>query len=97
MSPPVVGLLILLCLLVIWYCELVVPLGASTHIVIRGDSLQVRRGIVRSHVQSALTDILRQAGVTRGFICVNDQRRIVFSRNIPPAIRQHLRNVLANP
>ena len=96
MSPPFAGLLIVLSLLAIWYFELLVPLGTSTLIRIRGDSLLVARGSVRSHTQAALTDILRPAGVTHGFICFNERQRIVFSRNIPPAIRQHLRNVLAS-
>jgi len=96
MPPPLVGLLMLIGLLAIWYFELVVPLGATTHIRICGDSLRVLRGSVRSHVQTALTDILRSAGVTRGFICVTDKRRIVFSRNIPAEIRQQIRNLLAS-
>ena len=97
MSPAAVGLLLVLSLLAIWYFEWLVPLGASTLIRIRGDSLQVLRGSVRAPVRSDLSDILRRAGVTRGFICINHQRRIVFSRSIPDSIRQHLRNVLASP
>ena len=96
MTPSTAGLILVLGLLAVWYFELLVPLGAGTHIRIRGGALHVVRGIVRSHVQSALTDILRQAGVSNGFICINGQRRILFSRNIPLNIRQQLRNVLAN-
>ncbi|MCX6873853.1 MAG: DUF3634 family protein [Verrucomicrobia bacterium] len=96
MSPPLVGLLILLCLLAIWYFEWVPPLGAVTFIRIRSGSLHLVRGTVRAPVLSDLTDILRPAGVTTGFICINGERRIVFSRSIPAAIHQPLRNVLAS-
>ena len=97
MTPSFVGFLILTGLLAVWYFELLVPLGASVHIRVRGDSLRVVRGSVRAPVLADLTDMLRRAGVSRGFICINDRRRIVFSRNIPASIHQYLRNVLANP
>ena len=90
-------LLLLLSLLAIWHFELLVPLAAGTLIRIRGGSLRVVRGSLRAQVLADLTDMVRQAGVTRGFICINARRRIIFSRNLPASIHQHLRNVLANP
>jgi hypothetical protein len=99
MSRALAGtlLLLLLSLLAIWHFELLVPLAAGTLIRIRGGSLRVVRGSLRAQVLADLTDMVRQAGVTRGFICINARRRIIFSRNLPASIHQHLRNVLANP
>lgn len=96
MSPEFVGLLLLCCLLAVWYLEVLPPMGASLVIRIRRGSVSAVRGSVRSHVIADLTDILRQERITRGFIALNDNQRIVFSRNIPAHLQQSLRNVLVN-
>ena len=96
MSAELVGFLLLIALLAVWYLEVMPPVGASLVIRIRGASLRVVRGGVRSHVVTDLTDILRPARLTRGFIALNDNQRVIFSRNIPAELHQQLRNVLVN-
>jgi hypothetical protein len=51
---------------------------------------------MRSHAREHLTEILSDAQVSRGFIAITPANRIVFSRNIPAAVHQRLRNVLLN-
>lgn len=96
MRPEVVGLLVLLCLLALWYLEVFPPLGASLVIRIRGGRLVAATGSVRTQTLADLSEILRPAGITRGFLAIDDNRRILFSRNIPAHLHQQLRNVLAN-
>jgi len=96
MSPELVACLLLLALLAGWYLEVMPPVRASLVIRIRGESLRVVRGGVRSHVVADLTAILLPAGITRGFIALNDNQRVIFSRHIPAELHQQLRNVLVN-
>jgi len=49
------------------------------------------------HVMMAVADILHGAQVKTGFIAITSDPRATFSRNIPEAIRQQLRNVVLNP
>jgi hypothetical protein len=44
----------------------------------------------------AVADLLHQGGVQRGFIAITPERRVKFSRQIPPHLHQPLRNVLLN-
>jgi len=46
---------------------------------------------------NSLFDILQEAQVKSGFIAITSEARVKFSRNIPEAIHQQLRNVLLNP
>jgi len=96
MFPELVGLLVLLGLLAVWYLEFLPPLGASLVIRIRRDSVRVVRGSVRSTVLADLTEILRRERISRGYLALNDSQRIVFSLNIPAHLHQQLRNVLTN-
>lgn len=72
------------------------PPHASTVIKIAGEAVEVRRGHVQGQAREHVTEILREAGVTRGFIALTSQSRVVFSRSVPETIRQRLRNVLVN-
>lgn len=49
------------------------------------------------HVQLSALEVLHEAGVKTGFIAIIAEARIKFSRNIPLALHQRLRNVLLNP
>ena len=91
----VIGALVGLAFLAIWL-GYVPPLGTSTLIRIRNGVLVVRHGRVKARAQDHIADILREAGVTHGFIAITRQKRVTFSRRIPPIVHQNLRNVLLN-
>lgn len=67
---------------------------ARVLLVVRGGKVEVRRGMVGATTRQMVGDILRDAGVARGWITVSPGRRIRFSWNIPSGARQRLRNVL---
>jgi len=65
--------------------------------------LQVRKGVVRvargqltTHAREDVTEIMSNAGVSKGFIAVTHANHVKFSRHIPAPIHQQLRNVLLN-
>jgi hypothetical protein len=91
----VIGGLALAAFLAVWL-GFVPPPYAGTLIRIRGGLLNVRRGQLRSDAREHLREILQEAGVSHGFIAVTAGNRVAFSRQIPPAVRQRLRNVLLN-
>jgi hypothetical protein len=72
------------------------PPHAAILIRIRGGELHVSRGRVRAQTREFVLDILSQAAVTNGFIAVTPGNWVVFSRQIPRAVHQRLRNVLLN-
>ena len=84
--------------LIYWITQsgLVPPPNATTVIQIRTGELRVTRGRIPPHAREHVTDILADAKVTRGFIAMTRSRKVIFSRHIPQAIRQQLRNVLMN-
>ncbi len=96
MAPEWLGLIIIVAAILIWYLEIVPPLGASLVIRIRGGKAGTTRGRIPSRVLADLEEILREAGVERGYIAKNGDARIVFSRSIQESIRQALRNVMVN-
>lgn len=96
MAPEWLGVLIIVTLVLVWYFEIVPPLGATVVIRIRRGHPAAARGNVPSRVLTDLAGILREAGVDRGYIARNGDGRIVFSRSIPETIRQALRNVVVN-
>lgn len=49
------------------------------------------------HAQLSVLELLREAGVKSGFIAITVAARVKFSRQIPPALHQRLRNVVLNP
>ena len=82
-------------LLAVWL-GFVPPPYATTLIRIRDGELQVRRGRLQGLAREHISDILRDAGVSRGFIAITSANWVVFSRQIPRAIHQRLRNVILN-
>jgi hypothetical protein len=72
------------------------PPYATTLIKIRDGEIRVRRGRLQGLAREHISDILRDAGVSRGFIAITSANWIVFSRQIPGAVHQRLRNVLLN-
>jgi hypothetical protein len=96
MRPEFIGLLVLSSLIAIWWLEILPPLGAALVIRIRAGRLVAVAGSVRTQTLADLAEVLRPVGLTRGFLAINDRRRIIFSRNIPAPLHQQLRNILAN-
>jgi len=72
------------------------PPHATTLIHIRSGGLHVSRGRLQAHAKEHVSEILREAGVSRGFIAITAPSRVAFSRRIPSTVRQRLRNVLLN-
>jgi len=66
----------------------------ETYIAIDGGRLRLRRGWIPPEAINALADILRNAGITDGYITVTKDKRVVMSWHIPPALHQTIRNVL---
>ena len=68
--------------------------AGETYILIDGGTLRLRKGWVPPRVLSALTDLLREAGVSQGHITLSPDRRVSVSWHVPPALHQQIRNVL---
>jgi len=93
-------LLTAVALAVVWFFAFllgfIAPPNARLLIKIHDGRLQVTRGQLRAQPREFISEILREARVTTGFIAITFYRRAAFSRNIPGQIRQRLRNVLLN-
>jgi hypothetical protein len=68
--------------------------GGETYILIDDGTLRLRRGWISPRALSALTDVLRDAGVSQGHITLSPDRRVAVSWHVPPALHQQIRNVL---
>ena len=69
---------------------------AGTIVRFRAGKVSMKRGTLRSQVRDDLAEVLATAGVASGFICIGREGRVSFSRTIPAALHQRLRNVLLN-
>jgi hypothetical protein len=72
------------------------PPHAAILIRIRAGRAQLTKGRLRSDVVASVSHILEDARMSRGFIAITSQNRVMFSANVPPGVRQRLRNVLLN-
>ena len=88
------GLLTVASAFALVWLEVIPPPQARILIRIRNRALDARRGTVRSHARKC--EILRYGDVARGFIAVTGDSKVYFSRNIAPALRQRIRNVILN-
>ena len=95
MPTFIIGSQVGLALLAIWLGVGAQPY-ASTLIRIREGAVHVRRGRVQPYAKEHVVEILREAGVSKGFIAVTSENGVAFSRSIPSTVRQRLRNVLLN-
>ena len=84
-----------LAVLAVWL-RFIPPPHAVVLIRVRSGMVRIRRGKVKSHAKEQITDILQESHVKRGFIAVTCNDRVFFSRQIPSAAHQRLRNVLLN-
>lgn len=73
------------------------PTNARCLIRIRDGRVFVSGEALPHHATNSIADILRNAGVKKGFIALTPNKRIKFSYQIPKAIQQRLRNVMLNP
>jgi len=98
MNPPWILLLLVAVLVPLAVVLLgnLPPGDAATLIHIRAGSIHVSCGKVTSLAKDQIGDVLSGAKVTTGFIAINAQKRVTFSRSIPGEIHQRLRNVLLN-
>ena len=85
----------LLAFAAVWF-GFVPPPHASTLLHIRAGAVRVTRGSLRPYARQHVTEVLSEAGVSSGFIAITPGNRVAFSRQIPTAIHQRLRNVLLN-
>jgi hypothetical protein len=72
------------------------PPHAALLIWIRGGQLHISRGRLRAQAREFLSEILRETGITSGFIAMTPGKWVAFSPNIPASVRQRIRNVLLN-
>jgi len=91
----IIGAVVLACFLAVWL-GFVPPPHAATLIRLRNGQLHVGKGQLRSETREHVADILRDAGVSQGFIAITPQNGVAFSRRIPARVHQRLRNVLLN-
>src|SRR5262245_32158668 len=95
MASAVVLVTVLLLVLAVVQLGVVPPLTATTVIQVRNGTLTVTRDQVSASTIEHIRSILRDEGVTAGFIAVT-ATRVYFSYQIPQAAHQRLRNVLLN-
>jgi len=68
--------------------------GGETYILIDDGILRLRKGWLPAQAMTALADVLRDAGVSQGYITLSHDRRVAVSWHVPPALHQKIRNVL---
>lgn len=73
------------------------PMGTRCLLRFNGTGCRVSGDSLPPRVVNAASDLLQQAGVKRGFIAIQPNRRVKFSFQIPKTLHQRLRNVLLNP
>jgi len=66
----------------------------ETYILIDDGTLRLRKGWLPPRVLTTLTELLRDAGVSEGYITLSKDRRVTVSWHVPPALHQNIRNVL---
>jgi len=72
------------------------PPHAALLIWIHGGQLYISRGRLRPQAREFLAEILRETGISSGFIAMTPAKWVAFSPNIPASARQRIRNVLLN-
>ncbi len=95
MLAAAIVVLLLAALALFWSGRLPPP-HAATLIRIQGDRLELRRGHLEVQAREHVAEILRDAGVSRGYVAITPGNRVIFSRQIPPGVHQRLRNILVN-
>lgn len=87
--------LAILAVAAVWF-GFIPPPNTSALLRVQRGAVRVSRGQLQPHARQDVADILSEAGVSKGFIAVTHGNRVRFSRHIPAAVHQRLRNVLLN-
>ena len=87
--------LVILAFAAVWF-GFIPPPNAETLVRVREGTVWVSRGQLQPHAKQDVAEILCEAEVSKGFIAVTSTNRVIFSRHIPAAVRQRLRNVILN-
>jgi len=82
-------------LLALWWCLDPPRPGFETLICIDHGQAALKRGQVRPPVLADVRALVSDARIGKGWIGITN-RRVAFSRSIPIALRQKLRNVTLN-
>lgn len=72
------------------------PPWAETVVRIGKRRVWLKRGQLRTQARDDLAEVLSGFGIENGFIAISAIGQVSFSRNLPRAIHQRLRNVLLN-
>jgi hypothetical protein len=72
------------------------PPHAVALVRITQDGIQLRKGQLRPYAREQVVEIVREKGISNGFIAMLPGRKVVFSRSVPANLHQRLRNVLLN-
>ena len=69
---------------------------SRTTILIRDGQIRIRGADLPPRARDHVVDVIRETHLSGGFITVSSDVRVGFSRSIPEALRQRLRNILLN-
>lgn len=72
------------------------PPWASVILTIRQGTVRLKKGRLPQQLQERVSEILAEEKISHGFVAVTSRQRILFSRRIPAATQQRVRNVLVN-
>jgi len=51
---------------------------------------------MRPHAKGQVLDVLKDSGISKGFIALTPGNRVMFSLGMPEKVKQRLRNVILN-
>lgn len=77
----------------LWFLKLTSPLV----LVIREDGVSAAKGRIPSVTLRQLHEVLNEVGIRSGTIHADGSGRYCFSRHVPEAVHQRLRNILISP
>lgn len=77
----------------LWFLKLTSPLV----LVIREDGVSAAKGRIPAATLRQLHEVLDEAGIRSGTIHASGAGRYSFSRHVPEAVHQRLRNILVSP
>ncbi len=72
------------------------PPWASVILTIRQGTVRLKKGRLPQQLQERVSEILAEEQIPHGFVAITNRQRILFSRRIPAATQQRMRNVLVN-
>ena len=89
-----------LVVVVIWWLLVAFGIAPSpfsrTTIRIRNGQIRIDGAELSQRAKEHVADVIRDAMLFKGFITLSAKRYVGFSREVPEAMRQTLRNILLN-